>query len=242
MEQNTTEFIAGRETFLAFLNEWAFDLPCEKLSSVVHDAGGPENVAIVCTDMTNAFVSTGRLASARVAAVVPYIVHLFTLAYSLGIRSFALTQDAHPADSPQFVAYGPHSMVGSEEAETIPELMALPFSDRFDVIPKQNLNPGIDTGFPVWLAEHRNVRRFIVVGDCTDLCVYQIAMFLKLRADQYKMDYSVIVPANCVDTFETEYNVARELSILPHDADLLHPLFLYHMALNGIRVASGLVE
>ena len=106
---------------------------------------------------------------------------------------------------------------------------------------KQNLNPGIDTEFPAWLERHPAITRFIVVGDVTDLCIYQTATYLRLRANQFKLRYEVIVPANCVDTFETPYMPGRALEVLPHDADMLHLLFLYHMALNGIKVYRGLV-
>jgi hypothetical protein len=34
--------------------------------------------------------------------------------------------------------------------------------------------------------------------------------------------------------------VARALGALPHDADLLHQVFLYHMALNGIETVRSL--
>jgi hypothetical protein len=31
---------------------------------------------------------------------------------------------------------------------------------------------------------------------------------------------------------------ARGIGAMPHDANLLHPLFLYHMALNGATVCA----
>jgi len=234
------EFIAGRERFLAYLKEWERFLPSAGLHSVIQEAGGPANVAVVCTDVQVGFCSTGPLASPRVAGIVPPIVELFKLAHSLGVRNFALPRDAHPPDSPEFEAYGPHCIEGTDEAEIVPELMQLPFSDLFQVFPKQNLSPGIDTQFPAWLDAHRNVRRFIAVGDCTDLCVYQTVTYLRLRANQFRLEYEVIVPEECVDTFDISLEKAEELGILPHDAELLHPLFLHHMALNRIRVVRSL--
>ena len=32
--------------------------------------------------------------------------------------------------------------------------------------------------------------------------------------------------------------LAGQLGIMPHDGDLLHSVFLYHMALNGVEVVS----
>jgi len=65
-------------------------------------------------------------------------------------------------------------------------------------------------------------------------------MHLKIRANQFYLDYNVIVPANCVDTYDTPLEKAERLGILPHDADLLHLLFLYHMALNDIKIVRGI--
>ncbi|HUV05619.1 MAG TPA: isochorismatase family cysteine hydrolase [Armatimonadota bacterium] len=240
MDEETRGFIRGRESFLEFLSEWECTWPSPALADVIREAAGPENVAIVAADVLVGFCSAGRLAGTRVARIVPPIVDLFKRAHSLGVRNFVLPQDAHPPDSPEFDAWGPHCVVGSEEAETVAELKALPFSNLFEVIPNQNLNAGIGTGFPAWLDEHRNVRCFIVVGDCTDLCIYQTAMYLRLRADQFRLDYEVIVPEDCVDTFDIPLVDARKRGVLPHDAELLHSLFLYHMAVNGIRVIRRL--
>lgn len=241
IDRNTQDFVGRRDAFLRFLKDWERTWPSPRLADVVKDAGGPERVAIICADLTLGFTRVGNLASPRVDSIVAPTVRLFKTAHALGMTNFILSQDEHPADSLQFRAYGPHSMPGTIEATTVPELTELPFADLLCVIPKQNLNPGIDTMLPKWLDDHMEVKRFIVVGCCTDLCIYQIAMFLRLRANQFKYDYEVLVPEDCVDTFEMEFNKARELQVLPHDADLLHLLFLYHMALNDIKVVRTLV-
>jgi nicotinamidase-related amidase len=237
----TVDWIHNREPFLTWLKDWEDRLPEMPLRQVVENAGGAENVGIVCVDVTVAFADRGRLASPRVAGIVKPIADLFKLAYSHGMTNFALPQDQHPVDSPEFEAYGPHSIAGSEEAETMPHLRNLPFADRFIVLPKQNINPAIDTEYPDWLEKHRNIRQFIVVGDVTDICVYQIAVHLQARANQFKMDYGVIVPANCVDTWDTPVEKAQELGIMPHDAELLHAVYLYHMALNAVQVVRRIV-
>jgi hypothetical protein len=42
-----------------------------------------------------------------------------------------------------------------------------------------------------------------------------------------------------VDTYDLPVDVAERIGAMPHDANLLHPLFLYHMALNGAKVVSS---
>ena len=99
------------------------------------------------------------------------------------MRDFILTQDAHPPDSPEFDAYGQHAMAGSPEAETIPEFKALPFADLFQIIPKTTLDPALGSEFDPRLEQRGLPPVMIACGNCTDLCVYQLAMDLKLRAN-----------------------------------------------------------
>jgi nicotinamidase-related amidase len=229
--------VANRSAvFLTWLDQWYNGLREMPLEAVIREAGGPAGVACVSVDMVVGFCSEGPLSSPRVGALAPRIAALLRRAYAAGVREFVFTQDAHPEDSPEFAAFGPHCIRGTREAETVPELRELPFADTIPVIPKRSLSSTISTDFGAWLAARPHLRRFLIVGDCTDLCVYQAAMDLKLRANADHLPYQVIVPDRCVDTYDVPVDVAERLGILPHDGDLLHRLFLYHMALNGVSV------
>jgi nicotinamidase-related amidase len=169
-------------------------------------------------------------------------VHLFQHAHDLGVHHFLLFQDTHDADAIEFSAYPPHCVRGTAESETIGELKDLPFSDRFVVFPKNSISSSIGTELDTWLEAHPEVTTFIVVGDCTDICVYLGALYLRTRANVLGLrDFRVIVPADCVQTYDMPVDTALELGALPHDGDLLHSIFLYHMALNGIEVVGRLV-
>ncbi|GIS67064.1 MAG: hypothetical protein CM1200mP6_01320 [Anaerolineaceae bacterium] len=54
------------------------------------------------------------------------------------------------------------------------------------VIQKNSISATIDTEFGTWLDSHPDVTTFIVVGDCTDLCTYQLAMGIHLRGNAKK--------------------------------------------------------
>ena len=75
-----------------------------------------------------------------------------------------------------------------------------------------------------------------MVGDCTDICVYQLALFLKVRPILKNESSEVIVPANCVDTYDIPQEMYEKDRIPPHPGELIHRIFLYHMHLNGIRI------
>jgi hypothetical protein len=43
-----------------------------------------------------------------------------------------------------------------------------------------------------------------------------------------------------VDTYDMAVDIAKSIGAIPHDGDLLHAIFLYHMALNGVEVVAGI--
>lgn len=232
-------FIAQSTPFLSWLCDWQSQLPAVSFAETIPE---PERTAVLSVDLIVGFAYEGMLASPRVAGIVPAAAQLFERAKAAGVTRFVLAQDCHSDDAPEFGSFGPHCACGSKEAEMVPELASLRFSDRFTVIHKNSISSSINTTLDAWLnAQQQNMDTFVVVGDCTDLCTYHLAMHLRLRANAHGYDQRVIVPADCVQTYDMPVDRAAELGIMPHDGDLMHALFLYHMALNGIEVVGSLV-
>lgn len=201
----------------------------------------PSTLAIFSADMIVGFCNHGSLASERVGALAAPVADLFQRAHDQGVRQIVLLQDDHHPNTPEFNAYPPHCVRGTDEAETIAELQNLPFAGKYTIFEKNSLNPAIATGFDAWLDDHPAVTTAIVVGNCTDLCTYQLAMHLRMRANARNITgYRVIVPADCVDTYDLSPETATETGAMAHPADFFHPVFLYHLALNGIEVVTSL--
>jgi nicotinamidase-related amidase len=220
-----------------FITQWFTQLQPQPLAEVID----PATTAIFSTDMVVGFCDRGNLASPRVDALTEPVVDLFRRAHALGVRHFVLSQDTHHPETPEFEAWPVHCVRGTEEAETIPELKALPFADHFTVVEKNSLHPGLETEFDDWLQSHPELRTAIVVGNCTDLCVYQLAMHLRLAHNARNVpEVRVIVPANAVDTYDLSLEAAEAIGAMPHPADFFHQTFLYHMDLNGIEVVREL--
>jgi nicotinamidase-related amidase len=224
--------------FLTYLEQWHGALPALSLQSVLGDA--PERVLLLSVDMINGFCSEGPLAGPRVGALAGPVAALFQRAHDAGARAFALTQDTHDPNTPEFMSYPPHCVAGTAESEAVDALKALPFYREVATFPKNSLSSHLGTGFGAWLAERPQLDTFVVVGNCTDLCVYSAAMHLRLEANALNLRRRVIVPAAIVNTFDTPVSVARELGIKAHDGDLHHVLFLHHMASNGVEVVGQL--
>lgn len=229
--------VQSAQPFLEYLQDWMTALPVLQPDTTF---AGPQTCAILSVDVEEGFCSLGPLASPRVAAIAPRIASLLEAAWTRGVRHMALLQDTHDPQAVEFSAWPPHCISGTDEAKSAAALRELPFYDQLPVIPKNSISSNLNTGLEAWLAQRPQLKTFVVVGDCTDLCTYQLAMFLRMDANARQLDRRVIVPADCVDTYDYTLNQARINGGLPHPGDLMHAVFLYHMALNGIEVVASI--
>jgi nicotinamidase-related amidase len=232
--------VAQATEFFGALAEWERALPALNWHDLAAEVQ-PEHMAVFSIDMINGFCYEGTLSSPRVKGIIPAVVDAFNQAYQVGVRNFVLSQDCHTADAIEFADFGPHCQVGTSEAQMIPELAALPFANRFTVASKNSLDAFYETSLTNWLEEHKDLRTVVVVGVCTDLCVYLLAMHLKLQANAQDRKLRIIVPANAVQTYDMPIATAKDFGILPHNGDVLHLMFLYHMRLNGIEVVREII-
>ncbi len=231
------KFIENSKPFITWMLNWQDAREPASLKDLT--GGDPETVGIISVDVIKGFCNIGPLSSERVNTIVDPIVDLFNLAWGQGVRTIALAQDTHTEDAVEFMSYPPHCVRGTAESEAVDAYQQLPFYDQFKIVEKNALSAGLETDLNAWVDAHEKVKTWIIVGDCTDLCTYNTAMHMRLRANALnRRGVRVIVPINTVDTFDTPVSVAEEAGIPAHDADFLHSVFLYHMMTNGIEVVS----
>lgn len=194
--------------------------------------GDPASVGILVIDMVRGFCDLGPLASPRVAALVNPIADWVRQARDSGVSNIWFACDEHPADSAEFASFPPHCVAGSEESELMPALRGL--GKR---VPKASLNALLNSSLLAEIEANSQLRHFVLVGDCTDLCVSAAAMHLRLLANQRALPWTVWVLADLVDTYDLPVDAALSVGALPHPADACHLWGLYQLALNGCRVA-----
>jgi nicotinamidase-related amidase len=226
--------------YLTFVERWLSERPVAHITEIIGDAGGPQHVAVVVVDLTNGFCHQGPLSSPRVAALLPRVAELLTAAHTAGVRAIVLPQDAHAPDAEEFGSFPPHCVRDTSEALTAPELRQLPFASKFTVVPKNSISSTIATGFDDWDARGGPYATYLVVGDCTDFCIYQAATALKLRSNARQLGTRVIVPVDCVDTYDIPLDTARAIGAEPHPADLIHHVFLHSLATNGVEIVASI--
>ncbi len=230
--------------FLDYLERFQAELPERAIDDVVKEAGGPDYVAIILVDLVCGFAKHGPLASPRVDATLPSILRMLQAAESAGVRAVALVQDSHPPEAVEFEQFPVHCVTGSGEDHAVPELQAY-FRDSLMhpvVIDKNSLSAIWAPDFVEWHQEmqDKGVGTYIIVGDCTDLCVASLAVPLKTQANQDNRRLRLILPAECLETYDLPVSLAQELGAMPHDGDLLQAVFLYYLTLTGCEVVKRL--
>lgn len=231
---NRSMVVSQDTEFLEWLQDWFEALPETRIET-------SESSAVVVVDMVNGFCKYGNLASERVGELIAPVVTVLTGAAGSGVTRFLIAEDTHREDDKEFAAFPPHCVRGSGEEKTVDEIRSLPFSDRFEYFPKPTINISVGTSMNERLGQllAGGVDTFVVVGDCTDLCVYQAASYLRLAANSLHREARVIVPRDAVDTYDLPGETAASLGALPHPAGLLHQVFLYHLALIGCEVVAN---
>lgn len=186
-----------------------------------------DRTALVVIDMVNGFINEGLLMSPRVATIVPEVVNIMTHCKGIGIPIVTFV-DSHPENCPEFAVYGVHCLEGSIESEMLDELKAI--GGDYTLIKKSSTNGFLEPKFQQWLLSHPGVTDYVVIGDCTDICILQFCLTLKAYFNKLNRGSQIVVPINAVDTFD--FNL--------HHGDLSHIMALYNMAQNGIQIVSGL--
>jgi nicotinamidase-related amidase len=235
MELNA--LVEHSKPFLNWIIDWKARLKPLPIGELMGD--GPQSVGIISVDVIKGFCTVGPLSSPRVNNIVEPITRLFQLAWDRGVRDIALPQDTHVPDAVEFAQYAPHCIRGTDESDTVEAFKALPFFDQIAVFPKNSINSALAPGFAEWVSTRPQITNWLIVGDCTDLCTYQLAMHMRIAANQnQRRGVRVVLPVDCVDTYDLPVETAKQTGAVPHDAELLHLVFLYHMMLNGVEVVT----
>lgn len=183
--------------------------------------------AIIIVDMINGFAKEGALSSPRVEALIKPLETL--LKTSSGVKKVFLC-DRHPENTAEFESYLPHAIEGTSEALIVDELYALS-DEHSSVIFKNSTNGMMSKAMQHYVTAHESqIKNWLIVGDCTDICILQFALSLKTYFNEINLKRDVIVPVNLVDTYE--------LAITNHYAELLNTFALFNLQQNGIKLVQ----
>lgn len=223
MSYELQNLIKSSETSLTKMVNLLNESPSVCLSSF-----DPSQTALIIVDMVNGFVKMGPMSSPRIQTIIHPICDLLKQAnrHQMDVVAFA---DCHQADSIEFNSYPAHCIKGNIESEIVDEIKQ---AGPYHLIEKSSTNGFLEPMFHQWLEQHPLINQFIIVGDCTDICVEQFAITLKTYFITKNKTSRIIVPMNSVETYD--YDV--------HAADFMNVIALYKMMMNGIEIVTRIEE
>ncbi|MFP4457623.1 MAG: cysteine hydrolase family protein [Clostridia bacterium] len=184
----------------------------------------PRNTVLVIMDMINGFAKKGALMDERIKDLIPGISELLEKMIDKEYKVLAFA-DYHDKINPEFNTFPEHSLAETEESEMVDELKEI---GGYKLIHKNSTNGFFAPAFINWFNDNQDVDTYILVGDCTDICIMQFGLAMKAYNNQLNKESNIIVVKDLIDT----YDVAK------HDGDIINLFSLYIMQNAGIKIVK----
>lgn len=187
----------------------------------------PKKTLFVIVDIVNGFVYEGNMHSDRIQDIISPAAKLFKMCNDLGINTLAFC-DCHEENAEEFASFPPHCIKNTHESKLVDELENV---GKYILVEKNSTNGFHEDKFKDVIRK-KDYTDFIVVGDCTDICVMQFCLSLKTYFINSNTKSKVIIPINCVETYDAPY----------HDSDFYNLASYALMKNSGIEFVSEITE
>ncbi|AZG68413.1 isochorismatase family cysteine hydrolase [Mycoplasma struthionis] len=175
--------------------------------------------AIFVVDMVNGFCTSGSLASQYIAKLIPAQKDFLEKKVAENKSKIIFLCDAHSENDIEMLSYPIHCLKGSFESDIVKELK--PFADQ--IIYKNTTN----SFFAIDKKLYEEFNSYEIIGCCSDICILQFALSLKMYLNSKQINKNVIVYENLVSTFDSEN----------HNKDEFH-----NMAIKLLKNAGILIK
>lgn len=215
----------------------AFDALIEdvrKLSEEVKEKEISKKVftkALFIVDMNNGFVNFGAMANQSYNRLVPEQLKLIEkFRKEEQLVNFIL--EGHIEEAVEFLLYPEHCVLGTEEAELIPELKPEEEKENTTIYYKNSINGGLNLDLQIDLEDLKDLKEIVICGVCTDLCVLDFAKTLARYLDDINKNIKIFVVASACDTFDAP----------GHDREEETRIAYHSLSAAGIEVVQNFEE
>lgn len=157
--------------------------------------------ALYIIDMNNGFVNFGAMANPEYNILVPEQLKLIEkMRNEDQLVNFIL--EGHKQDALEFKTYPKHCVLGTEEADLIPELIGEQNKDNTKTYHKNCINGMLNRNLQDDIKRLKKLREIIVAGVCTDLCVFDFTRTYLRYLDEIDKPAKLFVVKNATDTFD----------------------------------------
>lgn len=190
----------------------------------------PSATGLCIVDVVNGFMKFGALSNPSAMWIVDNINRLAKIMTELNCF-ICCTNDSHSKDSPEFDSFPVHCLENSEESKLVGELEWLYGYEKFYPFLKHSTNAFHEFWLQKAISVHNGLENIIITGVCTDICIMQFAVALKTYFNATNRKCRVIVPLNCVDTYDAP----------SHNRTLMNVMAVKMMRMAGVEIASEIV-
>lgn len=157
--------------------------------------------AVFVIDMNNGFCEEGALADKGIKRIVPEIIQIIRNNMENNGALF-IVNDKHTKDSVELKRYPEHCYT-EEESRTIKELKI--YEEYADALFYKNSTCALfaPNVMPT-LISMTDLKRVVIVGCCTDICIKNFAIALRNFFDEINYDVEVVVYKDAVETFDND--------------------------------------
>lgn len=167
-----------------------------------------ENIrkALYMIDMNNGFVNFGNMANPKYNELVNEQLKLINkFRKENQLVNFVL--EGHTTDSIEFDSYPSHCVLGTKEAELIPEFIDEQNKENTRTYYKNSINGMLNRNLQDDIKNQDNLNEIVIGGVCADLCVMDFSRTFSRYLDEINRRTKIFVVENTIDTYDSlEHN------------------------------------
>lgn len=167
-----------------------------------------ENIrkALYMIDMNNGFVNFGNMANPKYNELVNEQLKLINkFRKENQLVNFVL--EGHTTDSIEFDSYPSHCVLGTKEAELIPEFIDEQNKENTRTYYKNSINGMLNRNLQDDIKNQDNLNEIVIGGVCADLCVMDFSRTFSKYLDEINRRAKIFVVENTIDTYDSlEHN------------------------------------
>lgn len=163
-----------------------------------------ENIrkALYMIDMNNGFVNFGNMANPKYNELVNEQLKLINkFRKENQLVNFVL--ERHTTDSIEFDSYPSHCVLGTKEAELIPEFIDEQNKENTRTYYKNSINGMLNRNLQDDIKNQDNLNEIVIGGVCADLCVMDFARTFSRYLDEINRRAKIFVVENTIDTYDS---------------------------------------
>lgn len=202
-----------------------------------------EELTIV-VDMVNGFVKGGIMADPYIKHIIPIVRAIMEDSLNSDNQAVVVIKENHDENAQEFKVHSPHCIKNTREADLISELSDLePFCYEFF---KNSTSAIWATGFIDFIKEivkNPKLKKVKIVGCCTDICVFDVAIPLKKLFDELNIEAEVVIPEDAVETYQIKPhiydNYGRIIEQGVHDRNEWNNMAFRFLTQAGIKITNS---